>query len=504
MSESNSYRQILRSSSIIGGASVINILVGLLRMKVAAIVLGPAGVGLIGLLQSLMTTAAAVSAMGLGNVGTRQIAEAIAKKDQVALCTVRRAVFWGTVLLAVAGGIAFWVLRDVWAVHLFGDQTVSNDLAWIAVGVTLTVASGSQGALLNGMRRVGDMARVSIGAGLMSTAIGITALWGWGDRSIFVFVLAAPLASFFVGHWYVAKLPLIYKEPTPIRVIVGQWLPLIRLGAAFMVSGLVVTLGNLGIRALVQQELGADANGYFQAAWMISMTYVGYVLGAMGADFYPRLTAVMHDNAAVNRLVNQQSEVALLLAGPVLVAMIGLAPWVIELLYSNKFSDAASVLRWQVLGDVLKIVSWPLGYLILAAGDGRTFLVTETIASFVLIGLTWIGLPVIGIEATGVAFLAMYLVYLPVVYWLARRRTGFSWDRRVGVHFAMLLALTTFVFLAADWSKWLGACMGLFISIALGVFGFARLANRAKVGGWLGKLAKFGQEKRGKIGVRDE
>ena len=43
VSEGSSYKQILRSSSIIGGASVVNILIGLLRTKVVAVVLGTAG-----------------------------------------------------------------------------------------------------------------------------------------------------------------------------------------------------------------------------------------------------------------------------------------------------------------------------------------------------------------------------------------------------------------------------------------------------------------------------
>ncbi|MCB1507177.1 MAG: O-antigen translocase, partial [Hyphomicrobiaceae bacterium] len=76
MSDQNSYRTILRSSSIMGGASVINVLIGLLRMKLVAVLLGPAGIGLIGLLQNLMQAASGVAAMGLGTVGVRQIAEA--------------------------------------------------------------------------------------------------------------------------------------------------------------------------------------------------------------------------------------------------------------------------------------------------------------------------------------------------------------------------------------------------------------------------------------------
>ena len=81
--EGKSYRQILRSTSIIGGASVINILIGLVRVKVAAVLLGPAGVGLMGLFSNLIATAANVAALGMGTVGTRQIAEAIHREFEV-------------------------------------------------------------------------------------------------------------------------------------------------------------------------------------------------------------------------------------------------------------------------------------------------------------------------------------------------------------------------------------------------------------------------------------
>jgi len=69
-----SYRRILKSSSIIGGASVINIVIGLVRTKIIAVLLGPAGIGLVSLYSGLMSTATAVATMGIGTIGTRQIA----------------------------------------------------------------------------------------------------------------------------------------------------------------------------------------------------------------------------------------------------------------------------------------------------------------------------------------------------------------------------------------------------------------------------------------------
>lgn len=489
-----SYRQILRSSSIIGGASIINILVGLLRIKVAAVLLGPAGIGLIGLLTSLAGTAAVIAGLGFGNVGTRQIAESAGRDDATAMAAARRALFWGTLVLALLGAGIFWALRDLLALYVLGSASLAGEVGWLAVAVGLTVAAASQLALLNGMRRIGDLARVSVLSALLSTLLGVGALLLWREGGLMAFVIAAPLASFLLGHVYVARLPKLTMPCTPIHELAGQWRILVTLGAAFMVAGLTTTFGQLLVRTLVQRQLGSDALGYFQAASMISMTYIGFVLAAMSTDYYPRLTAVIHDHVAVNRMVNEQTEVALLLAGPVFLAMIGLAPWVIEILYSQSFHPSADVLRWMVLGDILKVASWPLGFIILAAGNGRTFMLTELLAVGVFVLLTWVGLLLLGIVAPGVAFLGMYAVYLPVVYWLARRKTSFRWMPTVWRHLICLTLAALALVVITLGSLIAGAIAGLLMSACLGFYGFSSLAHKTNLKGPLGRLAETGRQ----------
>lgn len=500
----SSYRQIFRSTSIIGGASAINILVGLVRIKVAAVLLGPAGVGLIGLFTSLAGTASAVAGLGFGNVGTRQIAIAAGRNDAAALLATRRALFWGTLALAALGTVVFWTLRGMLAQRVLGDATLSAEVGWLALGVGLTVAAASQSALLNGMRRIGDLARLSVWSSLVSTVLGVGALLLWGRSGLMAFLLVGPLASFMLGHVYVARLPEVVASRTPLPELARQWAMMARLGFAFMVAGLAGTLGQLLVRTLVQRELGSAALGYFQAAATISMTYVGFVLGAMATDYYPRLTAAIHDHTAVNKLVNEQTEVALLLAGPVFLVMIGLAPWVIELLYASSFQPAAEVLRWQVLGDVLKVCSWPLGFIILAAGNGRTFMLTESAAVAVFVLLTWLLLPLQGVVATGQAFVGMYLVLLPLVYVLARRKTGFRWDRRVFTQMVMLLFVTLVVMLAGVWSIKSAAVLGISGAIGFGLHGFGRLGAMANLTGPIGKAASLSRSLMSKMGVRHE
>ncbi|MBC7488729.1 MAG: O-antigen translocase, partial [Glaciimonas sp.] len=202
--------------------------------------------------------------------------------------------------------------------------------------------------------------------------------------------------------------------------------------------------------------------------------------------------------------VNEQTEVALLLAGPVFLAMLGLAPWVIELLYSSKFAEAAVVLRWQIMGDILKVVSFPLGFVILAAGNGRTFMLTETLSIVVYAILVWIGLPYLGLQATGVGFLIMYIVLLPLVYWLARYRTGFRWARYVFAKGAALMMVGSLVAIVAAKNRWAGAALGVVAAGIFGLYALERLAHVTVSSGLLMRLAITYRKLILKFGVRNE
>jgi PST family polysaccharide transporter len=482
-----SYRRILRSSSILGGAWFINIAIGVLRTKVLAVLLGPVGVGLTSLYNGLMTTAGTFATMGVGTVGTRQIAEASSKADLHALAVARRAMFWGALVLAGFGALVVWSLRMVLAVTVLGSTSRSGVVGWLSLGVALSVAAASQGALIQGMRRIGDLARLNVFGAILNTVLGVGLLWRWGNAGLVAYVLLGPASNFALGHVYVSRLPKIEPGIVTTQQIVDEWKTLLRLGLAFVGAELVGSLVQLWIRVYVGKVLGTESLGQYQAAWTISTQYIGFVLAAMAADYYPRLTGLHHDHHAAVRLVNEQTEIAILLSAPVFIAMMAMAPWVIRLLYTASFVPAVEVLRWQVLGDVLRVASWPLGFVILAAGDGKTFFWSESASWFVMAGFILVLVPVMGLRTTGIAPLACYAFYLPLVYWLARRRIGFRWSSSVFRSIVLTFALCAGVGIAIVLTKW-GMLLGCLIAAGFGVFAAGRILQMSDLGGPLGRI----------------
>ncbi len=477
-----SHRQIFRSSAIIGGATVINIVIGIVKVKVLAVLLGPAGVGLMGLYQNIIGLASTLAGCGLDSSGVRQLAASA--DEEATLAIVRRALWRANLVLGLAGMALLWLLREPVAVWVFGDTAHVGDVGWLGLGVLLTLVAGSQTALLQGLRRVGDLARISIISAFIGAVVGISLVYWLGQAGVVWFVLAAPAVTIPVAAWYAARLPRP-QAPGDWLALRHQWQAMLKLGIPLMAAGLLILATQLAARSIILRELGLDASGYFQAVWAISMTYIGFVLGAMATDYFPRLTAIIHDHPQARKLVNEQAEMALLLAGPVLLGMITLAPGIIHLLYAASFAPAADVLRWQVIGDIFKVASWPMGFILLAQGRGAIFICTQlTWCAAYLGGIFW-GIQEFGLVVAGVAFWIAYLVYYVVMALVALRLIGYKPTRRNVVVMLLLFTAGGMTITAAGQSSSAGYAVGLVATLAASAYSLRRLDGLVDVRGWL-------------------
>lgn len=451
------YGRIFKSTFVIGSASIFNVLNGVLRMKVAAMLLGPAGIGLLGLVGAIIGAAGTVVQLGMGTVGTRQIAEAHASGDAMRVATSRRALFLATVGLALLGASIIWLIRSPLAEWTLGNiENRSSMMFAVAISVALSVAGTAQGALLQGMRRMKDLAASSIIGATASTIVGLPLLWIFGTAAIPAFVIVPPFVGFVVGLVMVARIPRPHAPPFAFAAMIPHWAMFVRLGIPFMAASMSLTGAELLIRIDVRDQLGLTMLGQFQASWTIAAQYVGFVLGAMAADYYPRLTGTLARPREAVALVNQQSEIALLLAGCAVLAMFGWAPEIVSLLYSPDFIGAADVLRWQTSATMLKILSWPLGFILLAAGAGTTFLLTEVATLGLMVVSVHFLLPAVGLKGAGIAYFISYVFYLPLIYWVAGRRINFRWSRPVleiaGALSVLLASLIIIQLLAPNWT----------------------------------------------------
>ena len=437
-STQNSYGQILKSSALVGGASVLKIGIGIIRTKAMAMLLGPAGFGLFGLYGSVSEVSLSVANMGVNSSGVRQIAAAAGTGDTNRIAQTAAVLRRTSLLLGLIGALLLAVFSRQVSQLTFGNKEHGLSISLLAFVLLFRLVSDGQGALIQGMRRIRDLAKMSVLGGLYGTAVSIPMVYYFREQGIVPSMILVAAASIFTSWWYSQKIPI---ARTSVRLVeVGQEAAeLLKLGLVFMSSGLMTMGTAYAVRIIILRQVGFAATGLYQSAWTLGGLYVGFILQAMGADFYPRLTASANDNATCNRLINEQTLIGLLLAGPGVLATLTLAPLVISVFYSAKFAAAVPVLRWICLGVTLQVITWPMGYIIVAKAKKALFFFAETAWAVVAIALAWSCVSRFGLEGAGIAFFLSYVFHGLLIFAIVRHISGFSWSQgsaRCGLYFS--------------------------------------------------------------------
>ncbi|OWV72633.1 hypothetical protein ATY76_07380 [Rhizobium sp. R339] len=490
------YTQILKSTMLMGGSSLVNVALSIVRNKALALLLGPEGIGLLGLYGAILDIAQAIAGLGVSSSGVRRVAEAAGAGDEEKIARSATALRRISLVLGLLGALLLAALAFPVSNYTFGDYQHAGGIVLLSLAVFFRIVSAGQAALIQGLRGIANLARINVLSGLFGTIVSIPLIYLFGERAIAPSLVAIAAVSLLPTWWYSKQ---ISARPPPMsaRQFGREAKALFRLGVAFMASGLLTFGAAYAIRIIVLNEGGVVAAGLYQAAWALGGLYAGFILQAMGTDFYPRLTATTDNNAECNRLVNEQAEISMLLAGPGLIATLTLAPLVMSLFYSAEFHGAVELLRWICLGMMLRIIAWPMGFIVLAKGAQTIFFWTEVAATLVHVGLAWLFVSKLGTLGAGMAFFGLYVWHSILIYVIVRRLTGFRWSRANRRHALLFLPASGLVvsgfLLLPAWSATVIGCVAVVVT---GLYSLRMLVELlppeslpAIVRGWITKSA---------------
>lgn len=69
-------KSILKTTSLFGGVQVFQIIISIIRAKVIAVLLGPTGMGILGLLTASISLIGGLTGFGLGTSAVKNVARA--------------------------------------------------------------------------------------------------------------------------------------------------------------------------------------------------------------------------------------------------------------------------------------------------------------------------------------------------------------------------------------------------------------------------------------------
>jgi O-antigen/teichoic acid export membrane protein len=487
--------RLVESILTIATSQGLRIAILIAQSKAVALILGPQGLALLSIYRNLQQTVVIAAGLGLPSGAVREIASAKANDSTVK--AVVQAFSFSMLVQAAFAVLLMIAFHAQIAQFAFGKPSLDNAVFWLAICVGASLYSSIQTTILQGLRETKAVAKVTVLGSLGGLIVGVPSVYFFDVAGLVVFVLMQSVSMAVVSRHYVRKIRLDALFPISCgSEFLKTWKPMLYLGFAFMLSGLASSATLLITRAHVVNLLGLDAAGQFSAAWVVSVQYLGFLLTAMAVDYYPRLTSVISNPVDVQKVVNNQMEITLIIGIPLIFLMIGFSSVFTTILYSSEFGVAADLLVFQMLGSILKLAIWPFSYLVVAKGESRLFLLTELLWNALYLGMVFIMLPQYGVMALGYAFVWSYALYAVFVAFAV----GWGAIRSLTL-FAVLMILSSvllgllMVFLrsVSHASAMILACIGTAVYLVLGFKRMLRLIEKtSKLGKFFGRYFRVG------------
>lgn len=445
-SNQSSYRQIFKATSLFGGVQVFNIVISIIRSKIIAILLGPTGIGIAGLFTSTTGLISGITNFGLGTSAVRDIATANESNNVERISKVIY-VFKRLVWLTGILGLILTLIFAPWLSQItFGNKKYTIAFIWLSIILLLNQLSSGQSVILQGMRKLKYLAQANIAGSIIGLLISVPIYYVWHIDGIVPAIILTSLASLAIAWFFASKIKIQQTNITWKETII-EGKGMLRMGFVLSLSGLITILGSYIVRIYISNKGGLSDVGLYGAGFAVISTYVGLVFSAMTTDYYPRLSAISHENTAAAQLINQQAETAILIISPILTIFLIFINFIVTILYSSKFISIAGMIHWAALGMYFKTASWSISYIFPAKGESKIFFWSEIVANFYMLILNIAGYTYFGLDGLGISFLLNYIIYYIQVHTIAKLKYNFEFmvDFKLIFVFQLLLGILCFL-----------------------------------------------------------
>lgn len=414
-----SYKNIFKASSLFGGVQGLSILLNLVRTKLVAILLGPAGIGLNSIYNETRELIHSTTNLGLDVSGIRGISKSyedwLNAKDEEEkhqkeilideeVCLLRS---W-VLVLALIGTLVCMILAEPISYFTFNDYEHTWGYVLLSPVVGLSTMICGELAVLKAIRRIKMIASVSLINVVLTILTSIPLYYFFGIKGVIPAFILLYIAQF------IAIILFSYRVKRPKfelnKMYLAKGFPMLLLGVSFAITGMINHGAQLSIRTFINNNEGLEAVGLFNAGYTIFTTVGSIAFASLNSYYFPRLSGVFNDIVARRQTVLRQTKVTLSIITPVAILLIAVLGWILPLLFSHEFDIVVPMAQVAAAGLLFRAVYLPFVYIPLSAGDSKTYLILETISAAILVSAVITGYHFYGLLGAGFGLLISNMI----------------------------------------------------------------------------------------------
>lgn len=424
---------IYKTSFISSVETAIKLISGFVLLKLLALHAGPEGVGKFGQFQNFLTIIIMVISGGFVTGLVRFISESLTIKNPSEYSDfspddyMAGAFSFGYLASALVSLLLITTSHEL-SIYIFGTEKFTAIFYLLAASLGFIVIYQIAVAYLNGARKIKELIVIKIISSLSLVFIGSTLIYFNGLVGSLIGLISMQVVAGMFALKVICSLPnfrLKWFKPTfnnriQLRFSTYWFMSLISL----ISSALVLIL----IRTHIVSSESWSAAGLWDAMWKVSELSLLLVTTALVVYYVPMLSSAESQNDQLV-LLYKVTVFALISASVISIIIYNLREFVIRFLFSSDFLTIAYVVKFQLIGSVIRIVGWVIGFHMLIKANPKIFIMSELVFGLTFYLLSISLFDVYGILGLSYAFLLNNVSFLLVglaYLWLYFRKGMFA------------------------------------------------------------------------------
>ena len=409
---------LIKTSVLTGISTVIKLVSAFVINKVIAIYIGPAGLAIVGQLQSFTSIITTFSNGAISSGIVKYTAEYQDIEE-------KKKIFSSSIVISL-------ICSLIISIFLFGfsdylSELILKDIQYSSVfiifGATIFLFALNMVliSILNGQKEIKKYVLVNIAGSIFSLVFTSVLIMQLNLKGALYALVLNQSVVFFVTLAFVIKSSWFKLEYFKQGLDKESLSKLSKYSLMAIVSALTVPVSHLIIREYIGENLGWDSAGYWQGIWYISTMYLMLVTTTLGVYYLPKLSEIQ-DNKELRKEIFSGYKIIMPIVILASLIIFLLKEYVILIAFSKDFMPMMELFAWQLIGDVIKIASWLLAYLMLAKAMTKVFIYTEVLFSALFVGLSILFVDKFGLVGITYAYALNYFLYLVTMIFIFRKR----------------------------------------------------------------------------------
>ena len=411
----NKLLKILSLNSI---SVIVGFFLGIASTKIVSVFMGTSGMALLGSFKNFTSMFKSMSTIGISNLVVKLVVEN--KNDKKELSIIYSTFFWVFLLISVVLASVVLIFAGFIADFLFFNNKCVIPIQFFGLLLPLVIINAFWMAIYNGLEEFKKIVFIQIISNIL--VFGLTAFLIW-KQNIFGGLLSVALSELImvIVTFLFVRRDKAYFQFDLKRIISEKYFDaILKFSSMALLSAVIVPMTLMLIRNHIVNQNSIEEAGIWDAVNRLSSFYMMIFSSGLSLYYMPKLASLKTDNEFKDEL-KSYFKVFVPLFVIMLIVVFLFKGFMIDLAFTPAFSRIKEVLVWQLLGDLLRIMTLAFGYQIVAKAMIKKYLIIEITFNLLYLFLSYYLVRISSFEGALQAYFFANLFLLVLIFYIFRK-----------------------------------------------------------------------------------